>query len=140
MFVDASVLVAILNEEGVCEALSADLEAVPGPLRVSPLVRFETVLALSKASASRLGRRSDADTLEQARRTVDALFDGLGVTHIPITPEIGDAALRAAARYGKAVGHPAALTFGDCFACACAASLGAGLLYKGDDFARTDLA
>lgn len=41
---------------------------------------------------------------------------------------------------GKAVGHPADLNFGDCFAYACAKVAGVGLIHKGNDFARADLA
>ncbi|HEX5536520.1 MAG TPA: type II toxin-antitoxin system VapC family toxin, partial [Sphingobium sp.] len=35
--------------------------------------------------------------------------------------------------------HPAALNMGDCFAYACAATLAQPLLFKGDDFTRTDI-
>ena len=35
--------------------------------------------------------------------------------------------------------HPAGLNFGDCFAYALAKAAGAPLLFKGDDFARTDV-
>lgn len=42
-------------------------------------------------------------------------------------------------RFGKGQGHPAQLNFGDCMAYALARSLDAPLLYKGDDFARTDI-
>jgi ribonuclease VapC len=53
--------------------------------------------------------------------------------------EIGHAALQAFARYGRGR-HPAQLNMGDCFAYACARARNVQLLYKGDDFARTDLA
>ncbi|HEX8662810.1 MAG TPA: type II toxin-antitoxin system VapC family toxin [Beijerinckiaceae bacterium] len=43
-------------------------------------------------------------------------------------------------RYGKGRGHPAQLNFGDCMAYAVAKAHGVPLLYKGDDFARTDIA
>lgn len=46
----------------------------------------------------------------------------------------------ASGTYGKLIGHEADLNFGDCFAYACAKALGMPLLYKGNDFARTDLA
>ncbi len=49
-------------------------------------------------------------------------------------------ALDAATAYGKTVGYPADLNFGDCFAYACAKTEGLRLLYKGQDFAQTDLA
>lgn len=42
-------------------------------------------------------------------------------------------------RYGKGR-HPARLNMGDCFAYACAKTHDARLLYKGDDFSKTDLA
>ena len=48
-------------------------------------------------------------------------------------------ALDAYQTYGKGR-HPAGLNMGDCFAYACAKVNDARLLYKGDDFARTDLA
>ena len=48
-------------------------------------------------------------------------------------------ALAACARYGKGR-HPAALNFGDCCAYALAKSLNLPLLYKGNDFAQTDVA
>ena len=41
-------------------------------------------------------------------------------------------------RFGKGR-HPARLNFGDCFSYALARSLGEPLLFKGDDFARTDV-
>jgi ribonuclease VapC len=49
-------------------------------------------------------------------------------------------ALSGSATYGKAVGHPADLNLGDCFAYACAKALNVPLLYKGNDFSQTDLA
>ncbi len=57
---------------------------------------------------------------------------------LPITAEIGDLALDAFDRYGKGR-HPARLNMGDCFAYACARHYRQPLLYKGDDFALTDI-
>ena len=47
--------------------------------------------------------------------------------------------LQAFARYGKGRGHPAQLNLGDCFIYAQAKLVGASLLYKGDDFSKTDI-
>lgn len=47
--------------------------------------------------------------------------------------------MRAHARSGRGL-HPARLNFGDCFAYACAKSLGVPLLARGDDFPQTDIA
>jgi len=48
-------------------------------------------------------------------------------------------ALEAYDRFGKNR-HPANLNFGDCFAYACARHYGVPLLYKGNDFTKTDIA
>jgi ribonuclease VapC len=51
-----------------------------------------------------------------------------------------DAAYAAFVAYGKGSGHPAALNFGDVFSYALAKVRGLPLLYKGEDFAHTDIA
>ena len=56
-----------------------------------------------------------------------------------VTAEHAIAARRAWRRFGKG-NHPAALNFGDCFAYALAEATGEPLLFKGTDFARTDVA
>lgn len=48
-------------------------------------------------------------------------------------------AIAADRRYGRATGHPARLNFGDCMAYAAAVALDAPLLFKGEDFAQTDV-
>ena len=59
----------------------------------------------------------------------------LGLAELPVS---GGAALRAYLLFGKGV-HRAGLNLGDCFAYALAKQLDAPLLYKGDDFAVTDI-
>lgn len=58
---------------------------------------------------------------------------------VPITPEDAGRALDAFEHSGQETGHPARLHRGDCFAYAVAQNHGVPLLYKGEDFARTDL-
>jgi ribonuclease VapC len=53
--------------------------------------------------------------------------------------EDADAAYAAFVVYGKGSGHPAALNFGDVFSYALAKTRGVPLLFKGDDFAQTDI-
>jgi ribonuclease VapC len=84
--------------------------------------------------------RPTPEIVAAARDLVDDLVAELGAKEITISASIGDKAVDAAMTYGKAVGHPADLNFGDCFAYACAKACGVGLIYKGDDFAQTDLA
>jgi ribonuclease VapC len=53
--------------------------------------------------------------------------------------EQADAARRAFSRYGSER-HRAGLNYGDCFSYALATVSGEPLLFKGDDFAHTDVA
>jgi ribonuclease VapC len=57
----------------------------------------------------------------------------------PSPPEM-DAAYAAFVAFGKGSGHPAGLNFGDVFSYALAKARGVPLLYKGNDFAHTDIA
>lgn len=59
---------------------------------------------------------------------------------VPPGPAEIDAAYAAFVTFGKGSGHPAALNFGDVFSYALAKVRGLPLLFKGDDFAQTDLA
>jgi ribonuclease VapC len=84
--------------------------------------------------------RERANSRREAQQAVERALRVANIEIAPITHEIGDLALEAFEKYGKGRGHKAQLNMGDCFAYACAKSLGVALLYKGDDFARTDLA
>ncbi|MBW8908325.1 MAG: type II toxin-antitoxin system VapC family toxin [Mesorhizobium sp.] len=136
MFVDASVIVAILNQEPGWEELSKRLSE-PVDFYVSAMVRFEATQALACAGAGT--RKPTAEALLKARDLVDQLIVEIGGGNVSIGEEIGSRAIDASARYGKAVGHQADLNFGDCFAYACAKTLAIPLLYKGNDFMLTDL-
>ncbi len=107
------------------------IEASKSPLSISPLAIFETTSLL--ASRQRI-------SVSDARRIVLCFVQLVGATNLPITPEIGELAVSAMARYGKGRGHPAQLNFGDCFSYACARFADVPLLYVGTDFAHTDLA
>lgn len=138
MFIDASVIVAILGNEPGSEELEKRLASAGGPFFVSPLVKFEASAALARRVSAH-GRPS-AEQVVQAAAVVDAFIEDIGAEEIPISQEIGHLAVLAGGTYGKLVGHEADLNFGDCLAYACAKALGTPLLYKGNDFARTDLA
>jgi len=138
MFADASAVVAVIDKEPgwqeILKRLGDNVE-----ITISPLVRFEAAQALARKNTALQGKPSAAQ-LERASAAIDAFIVDLGVREMSITPEIGLAALSASMLYGKAVGHPADLNFGDCFSYACAKALGVPLAYKGSDFAQTDLA
>ncbi len=69
---------------------------------------------------------------------LEALLERAAVEVVPVTVDQVHAARRAWRQFGKG-NHPAALNYGDCFAYALAATTGEPLLFKGDDFARTDI-
>lgn len=72
-------------------------------------------------------------------RLMETLVRALNLVVEDVTREqalLGRDAYRA---YGRGTGHPARLNFGDCFAYALSRATGEPLLFKGDDFARTDV-
>ena len=76
----------------------------------------------------------------EAGYVIDDLRTAFRIRIAAIGESEGFLALQAHDRYGKGTHHPAQLNMGDCFAYACAKMNQAKLLYKGNDFARTDLA
>ena len=70
-------------------------------------------------------------------RDFDLLLKSLAV-EIDTSPGDPSGAMAAYLAYGRGH-HPARLNLGDVFAYALAKSLDAPLLYKGDDFVRTDI-
>ena len=69
----------------------------------------------------------------------DDLVHDAGVIVEAVTSAQAQLARRAYRAYGKGTGHPAGLNFGDCFAYALAKETREPLLFKGDDFSRTDI-
>ncbi len=97
-------------------------------------------MRISAANYVELGAVIDGARDPVASRRVDELIAMAGIGIEPVT---GDQARRARDAYrdfGKGSGHPAGLNFGDCFAYALATDLGEPLLFKGTDFALTDVA
>lgn len=129
MFVDASAMVAILTREPEGMALSATLDTAQSPI-TSAIAVFEAVLNICRK------RRT---SLAAAHEDVLAFLETAGIQSVSITASEADAALDAAARYGKGQGHPAQLNMGDCFAYAVATTHGKALLFKGEDFSKTDI-
>jgi ribonuclease VapC len=129
MFVDASAIVAMLTEEPEADSFADALQAASRPV-TTPVAIFEATLGLC---------RKHHASVAEAQQDVLAFLTAANVTVMPITAEDAETALGAFARYGKGRGHPAQLNMGDCFAYAAAQRLGAALLFKGDDFTRTDI-
>jgi len=129
MFVDASAIVSILAVEADHGTLSARLEAA-SQVHTSAVALYEATLGLARATGLSVAEASSA---------VDRFVERTAIEITAITAEIGRIAVDAFERYGRGR-HPARLNMGDCFAYACARSLGVPLLYKGDGFSQTDIA
>ncbi|EIM30289.1 type II toxin-antitoxin system VapC family toxin [Microvirga lotononidis] len=129
MFVDASALVGILNNEPEAPALLKAIEA-QSACYTSPVAIFEATAAIMRE------RKANAS---EAGAIIKELLTILAVKVMHVTESIGFDATLAFEQYGKGR-HPAALNMGDCFSYACAKAYRVPLLYKGNDFAKTDLA
>lgn len=128
MFVDASAWTAIaLREPERARFLTALAEAEV--VLTSPVEVWETVRAIVRVTD---------DTVQSASLRLDALLAGAGARIVEIGAEEARLALDAHARFGRGA-HPARLNMGDCFSYACAKVHGVPLLYKGEDFALTDI-
>ena len=129
MFVDASAIVAILTGEPEADALADALDDAGSPI-TSAIAVFEAAVGICcKRHAS----------VAEAQEDVLEFLRIARVHVVPITGREGETALNAFARYGKGCGHPAQLSLGDCFAYAVAKNSGTALLFKGEDFSKTDI-
>ncbi|MGH3909176.1 MAG: type II toxin-antitoxin system VapC family toxin [Pseudonocardiaceae bacterium] len=127
MIVDTSALIAILRDEPEAETFALALAAEQAA-RISAANYLETAIVI------------DASRDPIASRHVDELFTRAKLVIEPVTAEQAAIARAAYRDFGKGSGHPAQLNFGDCFAYALAKSADEPLLFKGEDFNRTDIA
>jgi ribonuclease VapC len=124
--VDTSAIIAILQFEPEATALlrcisEADMACL-------------AAVSLHEASMVVAGRTSDAE----AWQDLDALIMTCSMATVPYTQELASIAREAFLRFGKGR-HPARLNCGDCASYALAKSLNIPLLFKGADFAKTDI-
>ncbi len=124
MIVDTSALVAVLNSEP--EALLFLQKMSTEPVKISAVTLFEFSMVID-----RYKRR-------EASVGADRLLAKIEAEIVSVDAAAARGARLAYATYGKG-NHPARLNFGDCFAYALARETGEPLLFKGDDFARTDV-
>jgi ribonuclease VapC len=125
MVIDTSAIVAILFGEPDRRRFEDAIEAAPIRM-ISAVTRVELTFVIE-------GRKGDAgrERLERFLRLMDA--DIVSVTQVH-----ADIAMDAFRRFGRGR-HLAALNIGDSFSYALAAATGYPLLFKGNDFAHTDL-
>jgi ribonuclease VapC len=127
--VDTSAVVAIFRQEEDA-ALHAGCIADDG----EPIMSAANVV---EASLVLCGLKQIAPT--EAGTWLDEFLLAAGIRIEPVTVKQTSLARAAHMRFGKGTGHAARLNFGDCFAYALARAMKAPLLFKGDDFGRTDV-
>lgn len=125
MIIDTSAILAILFAEDDAARYADAIAAAP--LRL-----------MSAANYLEAGIIVDNQTNATAGRQLDALITKASIQVEPVTREQADLARQAYLDFGKG-NHPARLNFGDCFAYALAKSRSLPLLFKGEDFSRTDV-
>jgi ribonuclease VapC len=123
--IDSSALLALLLDEPEADRLTAVLAADP--------VRCISAFSLLETSVVLYWRKG-----AEAVAELDALLADLGIESVALDATQARAARLAYERFGKGL-HPASLNLGDCCSYALASSRKQPLLYKGDDFPRTDV-
>ncbi len=125
MIVDTSAVVAILFAEPDAGDYAHAIAAAE-PCRMSAATLVETSIVVQ------------LQTKSGGMQQLDAFLRRAAIAIDPVSEEQAHIARQAYADYGKGR-HAAGLNFGDCFAYALAKATGEPLLYKGRDFARTDI-
>ena len=126
MIVDSSAIVAVLAAEADAASYAkAILDAHRCLLSAASYVEVSIVIDNS--------RHDHADAL------LDEFLAQSGIDIVPVTASQALLAREAYRRYGKGRRHPAQLNYGDSFAYALAKETGEALLFKGGDFALTDI-
>ena len=126
MILDTSAIVAILRDEPEAKSCAEAMEAAKS-LGVSA-VNFLEAAAVIDSSRNPIASRRFDDFFRVAEINIE-----------PVTEAQARIAREAYRDFGKGSGHAAGLNFGDCFAYALAKATGEPLLFKGNDFVRTDI-
>lgn len=125
MVLDSSAIIAILELEPEAEAFSN-------------LIESDGVRLVSAVSVLETGILAEARKGEEGARALDAFLQQAELTVVAFDAEQASIARTAFRQFGKGR-HAASLNFGDCAAYALARGSGESLLYKGNDFAKTDI-
>ncbi|HEX4488129.1 MAG TPA: type II toxin-antitoxin system VapC family toxin [Terriglobales bacterium] len=126
MILDTSAVIAILRLEPEASEFAALIEQAQ-PRRMSAVSYVEAGAVIDGSKDPVASRRLD-ELIEEAKIAIE-----------PVTEAQARIARQAYRDFGKQSGHAAKLNFGDCFSYALAKSEGEPLLFKGQDFSRTDV-
>lgn len=119
-------------------ALAAILFGESEAFRYIQIIHDSDRCLISVANFVELSMVVEGQIGADAGRQCDLFFRRAGIVIEPITVDHGQLARQAFLDFGKGR-HPAGLNFGDCFAYALAKATGEPLLFKGEDFSKTDI-
>ena len=120
-------------------ALAAIFFGEPDAAKYAQVIHDADRCLMSAANFVELAMVIEGQIGPEAGRQCDMFFRRAGIVIEPVTVEQAHLARQAFLDFGKGR-HPANLNFGDCFAYALAKATGAPLLFKGQDFSKTDIA
>lgn len=126
MVLDTSALIAILLGEPEAEAM---LHAIAGDE-----VRLVGAPTLVEAAAVMHARKGPGGEV-----ALDALLERMYARVVEMSVPAAKLARLAYGRFGKGVGDPAVLNYGDCLSYGVAMAAREPLLFKGGDFRATDV-
>ena len=125
MVIDTSAVLAVLFDKPESPSIRQAIE--DDPIRLMSSGSFlETAIVIE----ARFG--------EHGGRELDLLLHTAKIEIGSVDRDQAEVARQGYRRYGKGR-HPAGLNFGDCFGYALSRCTGEKLLYKGNDFSRTDV-
>jgi ribonuclease VapC len=125
MVIDTSALVALLSNE-------------PDALRIAQAIEAASVRLVSAATFLETSIVIESKKGEAGGRELELLLYRASIEVAPVDQDQAEIARQAWRRYGKGR-HRAGLSYGDCFAYALATQRRLPLLFRGDDFAQTDV-
>ena len=126
MIIDTSAIIAVLRGEPDASTFARAI--ADATIRRVSTVNFVESAVVIDASKDPIASRRFDEFVKEANISVE-----------PVTVDQAQIARAAYRDFGRGSGHPAKLNFGDCFAYALAKSFGEPLLFKGSDFAHTDI-
>ncbi len=127
--IDTSAILAIFLKEPEAAEFALVIESDAEPL-ISAASLLETAIVL------RAKKRLEP---AEADQWLDAFIEAAGISVEPVTVDQIRLARTAHGAFGRGTGHAAQLNYGDCFSYALSRRRGVPLLYKGTDFAQTDV-
>jgi len=138
MFVDTSVFIAILKKDPESFEFSKKMLKAKN-LYTSAIVIYEAIAVRTRDEAGGRDKPFKKHHYEGAKKSVFAIVETFQMKIMAIGGSEANIALEAMSMFGSGSGQGASLGMADCFSYACAKTYRIPLLFKGNDFKKTDI-